>query len=135
MVVNLIFAFVSVYALIQRKKFIRNEDQDLVRAYTKRSIQTAHLAEFSFVSHETTAQGVIDKLGPPSSIRQLPVAANPNSGAAYSGFNRSIPIGQYDLPYGGAVMIMPEYPFGSQDKIRATFYRGPKYDDSGFESG
>jgi hypothetical protein len=100
---------------------------DVLEAFAARDISTRRLpAEFHFITHDTTLQEVIDRLGPCSRIVRLPV--DPESGLGY-GFTvtsvgrAAIITFEYHLPYHAAVIVMPEYPFEPHNRIRAVFYR------------
>jgi hypothetical protein len=100
---------------------------DVLKAFAEREISTSQLpSEFHFITHETTLQQVIDRLGPCSRVVRLPI--DPKSGLGY-GFvptklgGAAIIAFEYHLPYHAAAIVMPEYPFEPQNRIRAAFYR------------
>jgi hypothetical protein len=100
---------------------------DALAAYAARDIPLRRLpSEFRFITHDTTLQEVIAKVGPYSREVKLPV--DPSSVGGY-GFietpqgGAAILTFEYDLPYSAAVIIMPEYPFEPSNRIRAVFYR------------
>ena len=99
-------------------------------AYAGKNLQNMNLPEFRFITHETTVQEVIAKLGEPSRRRKLSLdsVVEKQTVGAYHLNGMSIPVLEYDLPYRAAVMVMPEYPGNPNDKIRAVFYRGAQAD-------
>jgi hypothetical protein len=100
---------------------------DVLAAYAAREIATQRLpSEFHFITHDTTLQEVIDRLGPCSREVRLPV--DPESGLGYAfaptkSGGAAILTFEYHLPYHAAAIVMPEYPFEPQNRIRAVFYR------------
>jgi hypothetical protein len=103
------------------------EYADVLKAFADREISMSRLpSEFHFITHETTLQEVIDRLGPCSRVVRLPV--DPESGLGY-GFastkhgGAAVITFEYHLPYNAAAIVMPEYPFEPQNRIRAVFYR------------
>ena len=100
---------------------------DVLAAYAAREISTQRLpSEFHFITHDTTLQEVIDRLGPCSRKARLPV--DPQSGLGYAfastkSGGAAILTFEYHLPYHAAAIVMPEYPFEPQNRIRAVFYR------------
>jgi hypothetical protein len=92
----------------------------------KRDFTRAIPPEFQFITHETTLQEVIDRLGPCSREAWLPVDAHTSLtsrfAATKSGKLAFLTI-EYHLPYHAAVVVMPEYPFQQENMIRAVFYR------------
>jgi hypothetical protein len=103
-----------------------------LEAFAARSIPSRQLpAEFRFITHETTLQEVIDRVGLYSRAAKLPV--DPESGLGYafasadSGASVILTF-EYHLPYHAAIVIMPEYPFEPMSRIRAVFYRPLKQD-------
>ena len=100
---------------------------DVVAAFAAREISTQRLpSEFHFITHDTTLQEVIDRLGPCSRKVRLPV--DPESGLGYAfaptkSGGAAILTFEYHLPYHAAAIVMPEYPFEPQNRIRAVFYR------------
>ena len=101
--------------------------QDALSAYEAREIRLLRLPrEFHFITHETTVQEVVAKVGPYSRRVELPV--DPEAARGYrfvenESRRATIVTYEYDLPYSAAVIIMPEYPFETGDRIRAVFYR------------
>jgi len=101
--------------------------REVAQAFENREICTEELpAEFRFIIHEVSLQEVIDKLGKPSRIVKVPISAKSGLGYALVSSNTSnaaIVTYEYDLPYHAAVIVMPEFPFQIQNRIRAVFYR------------
>ena|GEM_PF-3378549 len=101
--------------------------EELAQTFEKRELQLDHLpTEFRFITHETTLQEVIDKAGDPSRVVKVPI--NPERGLGYalvsSGSGAAtIVTYEYNLPYHAAVIVMPEFPFEPESRIRAVFYR------------
>jgi hypothetical protein len=80
--------------------------------------------EFRFVSHAMTLGDVMQKLGPPSRLVELPVDADLPPGTSFITTNLGKPaivIVEYRLPYGAPVYVMPEFPFDVSSRIRAMF--------------
>lgn len=129
LVFGCIFVFVSIKAFDRQI----GEEQELKRAYKTRDIPVRRLpADFHFITHDTTVQEVIDKLGSYSRRRQHMVGS---SFAEGYGVARG-PLGaptivsfDFELPYNDAVVLLPEYPFGLESRIRAVVYRPARMDD------
>jgi len=128
---RIIFAIllvVLVAGLIKKRVWAKEEDKSVFDVYADKDLQTEHLPEFRFITHETTVQDVINKLGEPSRRRKLPLnsVVGKQVAGAYHVDGMSIPMLEYDLPYQAAVRVMPEYPGKPENRIRAVFYRGPQ---------
>lgn len=121
----------SVYGMIRRRRYAIDENEALLKAYVARQILTRRLPEFSFITHETTLQEVIDQMGPPARTRGLSLESVVGSekAAALDVSGISITLAEYDLPYHAVAIVMPEYPCEPENKIRATFYRRPQPDE------
>ena len=124
-----IFIVFSVLAVIRAKRWTKEENNSVFDAYAGKNLQNMNLPEFRFITHETTVQEVIAKLGEPSRRRKLSLDSVVEKQGAYHLNGMSIPVLEYDLPYRAAVMVMPEYPGNPNDKIRAVFYRGAQADE------
>lgn len=122
------FVVFSVLAGIRAKRWTKEENNSVFDAYAGKNLQNMNLPEFRFITHETTVQEVIAKLGEPSRRRKLSLDSVVEKQGAYHLNGMSIPVLEYDLPYRAAVMVMPEYPGNPNDKIRAVFYRGAQAD-------
>ena len=100
---------------------------DVAQAFENREIHTEELpSEFRFITHDVTLEEVIGKLGEPSRVVKVPISAEGGLGYVLVSSNTSnaeIVTYEYDLPYHAAVIIMPEFPFEAQNRIRAVFYR------------
>ena len=100
---------------------------DVAQTFENREIQTKELpSEFRFITHDVTLEEVIGKLGEPSRVVRVPISAEGGLGYALVSSNTSnaeIVTYEYDLPYHAAVIVMPEFPFEAQNRIRAVFYR------------
>jgi hypothetical protein len=101
--------------------------KDIGKAFEDRQMDTHKIPpEFGFITHETTLQQVIDKAGKPSRIVRVPISADRGLGYALVSSNAGaaeIVSYEYDLPYHAAVIVMPEFPFEPENRIRAVFYR------------
>ena len=101
--------------------------QEVAQAFAEREIQTEKVpTEFRFITHEITLQEVFDRLGKPSRVVNIPINSQSGLGYALVSSNTSeakIVIYEYDLAYHAAVIVMPEFPFETQNRIRAVFYR------------
>jgi hypothetical protein len=106
--------------------------REVAQAFENREIPTEELPpEFSFITHDMRLQVVIDKVGKPSRIVRVPISAERGLGYALvssNTSNASIITYEYDLPYHAAVIVMPEFPFEMQNRIRAVFYRSIQCD-------
>ncbi len=117
-----------VYASIKVFNRQMNEEQLVRKAYQARDIPVGQLPdEFRFITHQTTVQEVIDQLGPYSLLRHHAVSQRFAESA-------ELPAGTldsyiYDLPYDAAIILLPEYPFGLLDPIRAAVYRPARMND------
>jgi hypothetical protein len=100
---------------------------EVAQAFENREIQAEKLpTEFRFITQETTLEEVIEKLGKPSRTVKVPISAERGLGYALVSSKTSdaaIVTFEYDLPYHAAVIVMPEFPFEKQNRIRAIFYR------------
>lgn len=130
----IVAAIVFVYGAIRKSKSVRDEDKALLDAYVEKRLQTRQLPEFQFITHETTLQEVIDKLGKPSRTRELcfDSIVGPKTAAAHDVSGVSIGVSEYDLPYNAAAIVMPDYPGQPENKIRAVFYRAAQ-DEEGLK--
>lgn len=101
--------------------------QSALAAYAARKIPTRQLpADFQFITHDTTLQEVLAKVGPCSREVKLPVDPSVVGGFGVVETKRGAPAiltFEYDLPYSAAVIVMPEYPFEAGNRIRAVLYR------------
>ena len=101
--------------------------REVAQAFDNREIRTTELPpEFHFITHDTRLQELIDKVGEPSRILKVPINAERGLGYALVSSKTSdaaIVAYEYDLPYHAAVIVMPEFPFDMQNRIRAVFYR------------
>jgi hypothetical protein len=113
--------------IIRRTPVAVYVSKELAKAFADREIETQKLPnEFRFITHETTLQGVIDKLGEPSRVVKIPISSETGLGYALesskSGEARIVTY-EYDLAYHAAVIVLPEFPFETQNRIRAVYYR------------
>jgi hypothetical protein len=124
----IIVVIIAIYGAIRKSRSVKDEDQALLDAYANKRLQTKGLPEFQFITHETTVQNVIDRLGEPSRTRELSFDSivGATKAAAYDVSGMSIGVLEYDLPYSAAAVVMPDYPCQPENKIRAVFYRGPQ---------
>jgi hypothetical protein len=128
LVISIVF---SVLAGVRAKRWTKEEKNSVFDAYAGKNLQNMNLPEFRFITHETTVQEVIAKLGLPSRRRKLSLdsVVEKQTVGAYHLNGMSISVLEYDLPYRAVVMVMPEYPGNPNDKIRAVFYRGAQADE------
>ncbi len=110
-----------------------NEEQLLRKAFEERAIPTPRLPrDFAFVNRDTTVQEVVERLGPWTARREHGVSArfaetyNTMTTATDS---PAIVSYDYELPYNAAVLILPEYPFELDCRVRAIHYRPTRPDD------
>jgi hypothetical protein len=125
----------SVYGAILAFKRRRSEDRSIIEAYKDRLIPTRELPiEFRFITHETTVKQVIEKAGPYLRRRKLPIDPRiATTGYIYtddSPGRPAIALFGWEMPFDGAVILMPEYPFTGDSPIRAAFYRSPRPEES-----
>ena len=110
-----------------------SEYERMLEAYASRTIRTRRLPpDFRFITNDTTLQEVMERLGPSSRVSSLIV--DEDSAAGYGTVETesgraAILIHEYELPYRAAVVVMPEYPFEPENRIRAVFYRPPMRDE------
>jgi len=100
---------------------------NVLHVFARREISAERLpSEFQFITHETTLQEIIDRLGPCSREAWLPIDPEAELGSHFAvtkSGKRAILTFEYHLPYHAAVVVMPEYPFAPENRIRAVFYR------------
>ena len=131
---RIFLAGAAVYAVTLGLMRWQSETRSMIAAYTNRKIPTRELpVEFRFITHETTLQQVIDVTGPYSQTRKFPISPRVvTTGYAYTddSFGRpAIILFEWELPFNGAVILMPEYPFTSDSRIRAAFCRASRPDE------
>jgi len=126
MILLVVSIVISVLVRIRTRRWTKEENNSVFDAYAGKDLQNSNLPEFRFITHETTVQEVIAKLGEPSRRRKLALDSviEKQTAGAYHFNGMSIPVLEYDLPYRAAVMVMPEYPGKPNDKIRAVLYQG-----------
>lgn len=101
----------------------------LLEAYTRREIPPELPPEFNFITHDTTLQSVIEKAGPASRVTKVPMKRDAvGDGGAEQRTSRETVITayQYDLPDGGAVIVLPDQPAEPHCRIRAVLNRRPR---------
>jgi hypothetical protein len=121
----------TVYGVILGARRTRGDTRALLDAYTNQEIPTRTLpVEFRFITHNTTVRQVIEKAGPYSQARKFPIDPRiATGGFVYSDDSPPRPaiiLFEWELPFHGGVVLMPEYPFQSDSQIRAVFYRPPR---------
>ena len=110
-----------------------DEKQAIQNAFKNRDIPARGLpVEFRFITHDTTIQDVLDKVGPYSLIRKHEVSER--FAAAHECVqgrlgSPEIVSYDYDLPYHAAVVLLPEHPFTPENRLRAVYYRPARVDD------
>lgn len=129
----IVMACVALYGLSRTFWREASEEQALLKAYRIREIPTRQLpAEFRFITNDTTLQEVVDKAGPYSRVRRLVVDPSFASGFGLAEGPSGMPalvLLDYDLPYHAAVILLPEFPFELENRIRAAYYRPPRVDE------
>jgi hypothetical protein len=118
-------AMLAMALLVFARSFTRDVKKyvDATHAYAHRDIDTAELPiTFRFITHDITLQQVIDQLGPASRVVDLALRHRDGDTEHFKGH-------EYDLPYGAAVVVMPQRPFEPEDKIRAVYMRKAPADD------
>jgi hypothetical protein len=122
----------AIYGLYRALRRGLSEEQLLLKAYQERHIPRLP-AEFGFINNDTTLQEVFDRVGPPARERKFPI--NPNLVTGGYGYTEgplrlpAIVLIEYDLPYHAVAVLLPEYPFQPENRIRAAFYRRPLRDE------
>src|SRR5438132_7639551 len=104
-------AMLAMALLIFARSFVRDVKKyvDATHAYAHRGIDTATLpSTFRFITHDTTVQEVIDRLGPASRVIELALRQR-------DGDIEHFKAHEYELPYNAAVLIMPQRPFQPED--------------------
>ncbi len=100
---------------------------DVRAAFDSRHLEADKLpVEFRFITHQATLEEVIRRAGTPSRVVKVPISAESGLGYALVSSETGPPlikIYEYDLPYHAAVIIIPEFPFEPQSRIRAVFFR------------
>jgi hypothetical protein len=130
---GILFVGAFVYGVIRAFQRGMSEEKIILRAYRERNIPTRKLpVEFRFITNDTTLQEVIERVGPYSRKTKFPVDPTYQSGYGFA----EGPLGmaaltlfEYDLPYHATVILLPEYPFEPENRIRAAFYRRPRPDE------
>lgn len=129
----IIIACAFFYGLNRAFKRGISEEHALLKAYKEREIPSQRLpAELRFVTNDTTLQEVINRAGPYSHLRKLPVDQTLASGYGLAEGPLGMPaivLIEYSLPYHAVVILFPEYPFKPENRIRAAFYRPPRSDE------
>jgi hypothetical protein len=118
-------AMLTMALLVFARSFTRDVKKyiDATQAYAHRDIDTSQLPpSFRFITHDTTLQQVIDQLGPASRVVDLALRHR-------DGDTEHFKAHEYDLPYNAAVLVMPQRPFETEDKVRAVYMRKATADD------
>jgi hypothetical protein len=118
-------AMIAMTLLVFARNFTRGVKKyvDATDAYAHREIDTAALpSTFRFITHDTTLQEVIERLGPASRVVELALRHHDGDTEHFKGY-------EYDLPYSAAVIVMPQRPFEPEDKVRAVYMRKALADD------
>ncbi len=116
---------VSVRALRPRKELFSRREKVRRRHARIRAPRYRHRCAtptFRFITHDTTLQQVIDRLGPASRVVELALRHR-------DGDTEHFKAHEYDLPYNAAVVVMPQRPSEAEDKIRAVYMRKAPADD------
>ncbi len=130
---GLLFVGGFIYAVGKAVRRGRSEYERILEAYARRTIRTWTLPpDFRFITHDTTLAEVMRRLGASSRVLTLPV--NDETVAGYGTIEDqaggpAILIHEYHLPYRAAVIVIPEFPFEPENRIRAVFYRAPLRDE------
>jgi hypothetical protein len=99
----------------------------LVKAFNKREIATDEMPiEFRFINHDTTLQEVINRVGAPTRMRVMPIDRRQVKGSRLIETDLGKPaivVAEYELPNRAAVVVVPEYPFTPENRIRTAHYR------------
>ena len=129
----LVFVGCFIYAVGKAFRRGRSEYERILEAYAGRTIRTWRLPpDFRFITHDTTLAEVMRRLGASSRVLTLPVDEETAAGYGTIEDEAGAPAiltHEYHLPYRAAVIVMPEFPFEPENRIRAVFYRAPLRDD------
>lgn len=118
------------FLLMLLRRFVRfathvTERKRMLRSFAKMEIPSRLPADFAFVTRQTKFGEVMDRAGPPTRVIEFPVSDDEVYG--YPGIKTAsgqsaIRVFQYDLPYSGSLLILPEYPFDRDSLIRAVYH-------------
>ncbi|MGB9473612.1 MAG: hypothetical protein WCE87_00925 [Candidatus Udaeobacter sp.] len=123
----ILFVCLVIFGLLVRRGRSFLGELSLVKAFNDREIVTEEMpVEFRFINHETTLQEVIDRVGVPTRMKVMPVDSRQIRGSRLIETNLGKPaiiVAEYELPNQAAVVLVPEYPFTSENRIRTAHYR------------
>jgi hypothetical protein len=120
-----------VFIWITRRKWKKGSSDGalLLRAFNEREIATERIpAEFRFITHDITLKDVIDRVGQPTRVMAMPVSPRLVKGSRLVEDAKGKPaimVAVYGLPNSGAVIVIPEYPFERENRIRTAYYLEP----------
>jgi len=130
---GIMFGGVFLYGVFKAFDRGASECKKIMDAYASRKIPTRKLPpDFRFITNDTVLNQVVERVGPWSRKWTLPIDEDTSAGyaALQSESGTALIIAyEYELPYRAAVILLPEYPFGPDDRIRAVYYRSPLRDE------
>jgi len=130
---GLIFGGAFIYGLAKSFRRGASEYKKIMDIYASRQIPTRKLPpDFRFITNDTILHEVVERVGPWTGMWKLPVDEDTSAGyaALESESGTALIVAyEYELPYHAAVILLPEYPFGPDDRIRAVYYRPPQRDE------
>ena len=128
----ILFGFLVVSGAIARWAWGVAEGASLVESFNEREIATEKIpGEFRFITHDTTLEQVIERVGEPTLLRTMSVDPRRVKGSRLiegDGGGPAIGVAEYELPNGAAVVLVSEYPFARENRIRTAYYRKPPKD-------
>lgn len=111
------------YAVFRAVRARASHRTALLDAYAGGEIPSELPPDFSFITHDTTLQTVVDTAGSASRITRFPAGRDAAAGA--SGKTAATAL-EYDLPDHGAVIVLVEPPGEPQSQVQAVLYRRPR---------
>jgi len=120
------FVVAVLVGLFAGAKFFFGERRRVLRAFLGMKLSSDVPPDFAFITHDTTVDEVLERAGPCSRWVNFPVSDSevqnyPLIETNTGGF--AIRMMEYDLPYLGMVIVLPEYPFDGNSLIRAVYVR------------
>ena len=120
------FVVAFLVGLFGAAKFLFAERRRLLRAFLGMKLSPNLPPDFAFITHDTTVGEVLERAGPCSRWVNFPTSASEvqNYPLIQTNTGRfAIRMLEYDLPYLGVVIVLPEYPFDDKSLIRAVYVR------------
>ena len=120
-----VFVLLAFLGLLGRFATTVTERERMLLAFTKMEIPLDLPADFKFITRQTTLGEVSDRVGPWSRAVDLPVSEDevgryPLITTKHG--KTALRIFEYDLPYSGRLVVVPEYPFDESSRVRAVYH-------------